>query len=181
MSSSSCPGSKALVERTEALGMLLGICVLVVCYPALTLLMPATVHPGYKALLEQFPGYIDCYLRLACIARTSGSMDDAVDWATKATDMEGGHVDAQSLLAMLYLEQRWVCCVSAGGVLCLLLRGCLCQLTRVRWKHTHATQLCVHLCTSWGRCKSCQLRKVLCQLITVALLTCKVRSISNLL
>eukprot|EP00877_Chromochloris_zofingiensis_P002087 jgi/Chrzof1/1187/Cz01g43270.t1 len=61
---------------------------------------------GYKALLEQFPGYIDCYLRLACIARTSGSMDDAVDWATKATDMEGGHVDAQSLLAMLYLEQR---------------------------------------------------------------------------
>jgi len=63
--------------------------------------------------LAQFPGYIDCHLRLALIARTSGDIEEAVAAATAATDLADGHIDAQALLATLYLERKWVTVVAS--------------------------------------------------------------------
>lgn len=37
----------------------------------------------YKAILAQSPQYVDCYLRLSCIARRMGSSNDAIEWANK--------------------------------------------------------------------------------------------------
>ncbi len=55
--------------------------------------------------MQQFPGYIDCYLRLSALARAAGDMDKAKEWADLATQQAGGDVDAQSLLATLYLQR----------------------------------------------------------------------------
>jgi tetratricopeptide (TPR) repeat protein len=60
---------------------------------------------AYQELVQQFPGYIDCYLRLSALARAAGDMDKAKEWADAATQQAGGDVDAQSLLATLYLQR----------------------------------------------------------------------------
>lgn len=60
---------------------------------------------AYQDLIEQFPGYIDCYLRLSALARAAGDMDKAKEWADAATQQAGGDVDAQALLATLYLQR----------------------------------------------------------------------------
>lgn len=60
---------------------------------------------AYQALLQQFPGYIDCYLRLAAMAKAAGDVDEARHWAAAATEQAGGHVDAQAMLASLHLER----------------------------------------------------------------------------
>ncbi|KAF8067234.1 ctr9 [Scenedesmus sp. PABB004] len=59
----------------------------------------------YKQLLQQFPGYIDCYLRLSAMAKAAGDDDEAQRWAAAATQQAGGHVDAQAMLACLHLER----------------------------------------------------------------------------
>lgn len=60
----------------------------------------------YKQLVQQFPGYIDCYLRLSAMAKASGDLDEAKLWAAEATKQQGGHIDAQAMLASLYLERQ---------------------------------------------------------------------------
>lgn len=60
---------------------------------------------AYQDLIEQFPGYIDCYLRLSALARAAGDMDKAREWADAATQQAGGDVDAQALLATIYLQR----------------------------------------------------------------------------
>jgi hypothetical protein len=55
--------------------------------------------------LGQFPGYIDCYLRLSALARAAGDMEKAREWADAATQQAAGEVDAQALLATLYLQR----------------------------------------------------------------------------
>jgi RNA polymerase-associated protein CTR9 len=73
----------------------------------------ASTHAGnlkaaskaYQELVQQFPGYIDCYLRLSALARAAGDMDKAREWADKATQQAGGDVDAEALLATLFLQR----------------------------------------------------------------------------
>ena len=61
---------------------------------------------AYQDLVQQFPGYIDCYLRLSALARAAGDMDKAREWADAATQQAGGDViDAEALLATLYLQR----------------------------------------------------------------------------
>jgi RNA polymerase-associated protein CTR9 len=59
----------------------------------------------YRQLVEQFPGYIDCYLRLSAMAKAAGDMSEAQHWAAQATQQAGGHVDAQALMATLHMER----------------------------------------------------------------------------
>lgn len=58
---------------------------------------------GYTSLVNQFPGYIDCYLRLAALARAAGEAAQAREYADQATQQAGGDVDAQATLATLHL------------------------------------------------------------------------------
>ncbi|KAF6252058.1 hypothetical protein COO60DRAFT_560958 [Scenedesmus sp. NREL 46B-D3] len=59
----------------------------------------------YRSLVQQFPGYIDCYLRLSAMAKAAGDMAEAQHWAAQATQQAGGHVDAQAMLATLHMER----------------------------------------------------------------------------
>ncbi|PNW85504.1 hypothetical protein CHLRE_03g189605v5 [Chlamydomonas reinhardtii] len=60
----------------------------------------------YKEVLSEHPTYIDCYLRLACIARAKGNHKEALEFAQSALDKEGGHADALALMSQLYMERR---------------------------------------------------------------------------
>jgi len=66
-----------------------------------------TAEKEYKALLEQFPDYTDCLLRLSCIAHKRGDVEMAEEWARKAaqaSDMK--NMDAMALLANIFLEKN---------------------------------------------------------------------------
>lgn len=54
---------------------------------------PTTRTP--QDILEQFPAYTDCWLRLACIAKYTGDMAQALDYCQKAVEVPGGSADAQ--------------------------------------------------------------------------------------
>ena len=56
--------------------------------------------------MELLPGYEDAYLRLACVARNSGNLEEATNWASKAAQQGAGHLDAQALLVGLHLERK---------------------------------------------------------------------------
>ncbi|EFJ40533.1 hypothetical protein VOLCADRAFT_121713 [Volvox carteri f. nagariensis] len=60
----------------------------------------------YKDVLSEHGTYIDCYLRLACIARAKGSHKEALRYAQSALDVEGGHADALALMSQLHMERR---------------------------------------------------------------------------
>ena len=38
----------------------------------------------YKAILREHPSYVDCYLRLGCMARDREQMYEASDWFKEA-------------------------------------------------------------------------------------------------
>ncbi len=59
-----------------------------------------------QEIISQHKTYIECYLRLACICRRMGAASDALQWATRALDLEGGHADALALMSQLYMEKR---------------------------------------------------------------------------
>jgi len=66
-----------------------------------------TAEKEYKALVEQFPDYTDCLLRLSCIAHKRGDVEMAEEWARKAaqaSDMK--NMDAMALLANIFLEKN---------------------------------------------------------------------------
>lgn len=52
----------------------------------------------YEGILNAFPGYTDCHLRLACMAVRRGNHSEAVRWAKKALDVKPGLLDAQAML-----------------------------------------------------------------------------------
>ncbi|GIL51578.1 hypothetical protein Vafri_7539 [Volvox africanus] len=60
----------------------------------------------YKDVLSEHNTYIDCYLRLACIARAKGNHKEALRYAQSALDVEGGHADALALMSQLHMERR---------------------------------------------------------------------------
>mmetsp|Transcript_24228 Transcript_24228/g.61650 ORF Transcript_24228/g.61650 Transcript_24228/m.61650 type:complete len:900 (-) Transcript_24228:88-2787(-) len=60
----------------------------------------------YEEILAVQPDYIDCYLRLACVARAKGAIATALDWARQALSRAGGHSDALALISQLHMERR---------------------------------------------------------------------------
>ena len=61
---------------------------------------------GYKAVLVEQPGYIDCYLRLSSIARRKGDHRLADSFTSQAMTMEGGHEDALVMMAATRMKAR---------------------------------------------------------------------------
>ena len=62
----------------------------------------------YKDVLKKHPNYIDCYLRLGCMARDKGQIYEASDWFKDALRIDNEHPDAWSLLGNLHLaKQEW--------------------------------------------------------------------------
>lgn len=60
----------------------------------------------YQELLKEFPKYVDCLLRLACIAKKKGKISDAEQWARRAAEVSSNSADALALLAGIHLERR---------------------------------------------------------------------------
>jgi hypothetical protein len=69
----------------------------------------------YSSLVQQFPGYIDCYLRLAALARAAGEGAAAQAYVDQATQQAGGDVDAQATLATLHLHRGCAALRRGGG------------------------------------------------------------------
>lgn len=62
----------------------------------------------YKDILRKYPNYVDCYLRLGCMARDAGQIYEASDWFKEALQVEKDHPDAWSLIGNLHLaKQEW--------------------------------------------------------------------------
>lgn len=55
----------------------------------------------YKDILKEHPNYVDCYLRLGCMARDKGQIYEASDWFKEALRINNEHPDAWSLLGKL--------------------------------------------------------------------------------
>lgn len=62
-----------------------------------------SARQGYTALLEQFPGYTDCYIRLAVMAAQLGDDKGAMGYVQQAKAHEGGAADALALEGHLHL------------------------------------------------------------------------------
>lgn len=56
---------------------------------------------SYKDMLEAFPGYTDCPLRLACIAKHRGDHAQALEWTQKALEAKPGLPDALAMQGAL--------------------------------------------------------------------------------
>ncbi|XP_052800522.1 RNA polymerase-associated protein CTR9 homolog [Mya arenaria] len=62
----------------------------------------------YKTILREHPNYVDCYLRLGCMARDRGQIYEASDWFKEALQINQDHPDAWSLIGNLHLaKQEW--------------------------------------------------------------------------
>ncbi|RZF42744.1 hypothetical protein LSTR_LSTR007721 [Laodelphax striatellus] len=62
----------------------------------------------YKDILKEHPNYVDCYLRLGCMARNKGQIYEASDWFKEALRSDNEHPDAWSLLGNLHLaKMEW--------------------------------------------------------------------------
>lgn len=60
----------------------------------------------YKNILREHPNYVDCYLRLGCMARDLGQIYEASDWFKEALQVEKDHPDAWSLIGNLHLAKQ---------------------------------------------------------------------------
>lgn len=62
----------------------------------------------YKDILKEHPNYVDCYLRLGCMARDRGQIYEASDWFKEALQVNNEHPEAWSLIGNLHLvKQEW--------------------------------------------------------------------------
>uniref|UniRef100_UPI00358F4B51 RNA polymerase-associated protein CTR9 homolog isoform X2 n=1 Tax=Myxine glutinosa TaxID=7769 RepID=UPI00358F4B51 len=67
-----------------------------------------SAEPLYKGILREHPNYVDCYLRLGCMARDKGNYYEASDWFKEALQINQDHPDAWSLIGNLHLaKQEW--------------------------------------------------------------------------
>ena len=56
----------------------------------------------------EHPNYVDCYLRLGCMARDRGQIYEASDWFKEALQINNEHPDAWSLIGNLHLaKMEW--------------------------------------------------------------------------
>ncbi|KAL7544991.1 hypothetical protein ACHAWF_008359 [Thalassiosira exigua] len=58
----------------------------------------------HKAILKQHPSYVNSYLRLACIARDSGSLKDCSEWLKNAVAVAPGNPEVLTLVGNLHLS-----------------------------------------------------------------------------
>eukprot|EP00884_Botryococcus_braunii_P015610 jgi/Botrbrau1/2732/Bobra.0164s0012.1 len=58
----------------------------------------------YKSILQAFPAYMDCYIRLACIASRRGATEESLEWANKALALQPDNPDILGLLGWLHLN-----------------------------------------------------------------------------
>ena len=62
----------------------------------------------YKDILREHPNYIDCYLRLGCIARDRGQINDASYWFKEVFRISQNHADGWSLIGNMHMaKQEW--------------------------------------------------------------------------
>lgn len=62
----------------------------------------------YKTILKEHPNYIDCYLRIGCMARDKGMIFVASDYFKDAQKINMNHPDTRSLLGNLHLaKMQW--------------------------------------------------------------------------
>lgn len=62
----------------------------------------------YKDILREHPNYIDCYLRLGCIARDRGQINDASYWFKEVFRISQNHPDGWSLIGNMHMaKQEW--------------------------------------------------------------------------
>lgn len=62
----------------------------------------------YKDILREHPNYIDCYLRLGCIARDRGQINDASYWFKEVFRVSQNHPDGWSLIGNMHMaKQEW--------------------------------------------------------------------------
>jgi len=58
--------------------------------------------------MTEHPNYVDCYLRLGCMARDRGQIYEASDWFKEALQINNEHPDAWSLIGNLHLaKMEW--------------------------------------------------------------------------
>ncbi|XP_025191695.1 RNA polymerase-associated protein CTR9 homolog [Melanaphis sacchari] len=66
----------------------------------------AEIH--YKNILKEHPNYIDCYLRLGCMARDRNQIYEASDWFKEALHIDNDNSNAWSLLGNLHFyKNEW--------------------------------------------------------------------------
>ncbi|KAL9191462.1 hypothetical protein ACHAXT_001168 [Thalassiosira profunda] len=58
----------------------------------------------HKAILKRHPSYVNCYLRLACIARDCGSLKDCSEWLKNAVAVAPGNPEVLTLVGNLHLS-----------------------------------------------------------------------------
>jgi RNA polymerase-associated protein CTR9 len=62
----------------------------------------------YKNILREHPAYVDCYLRLGCMARDREQIFEASDWFQEALHINQDHPDAWTLIGNLHMvKQEW--------------------------------------------------------------------------
>ncbi|BHF72144.1 protein required for normal CLN1 and CLN2 G1 cyclin expression [Sparganum proliferum] len=69
---------------------------------------PDLAEAVYKSILLQHPTYVDCYLRLGCIARDRGQLRDASVWFKEVLDINPDNPDAWTLFGLLHLSKNEV-------------------------------------------------------------------------
>jgi len=57
----------------------------------------------YKAIIKEYPSYIDCYLRLGCMARNREQIYEASDWFKEALQVNQNSPDIWALIGNLHL------------------------------------------------------------------------------
>ena len=60
----------------------------------------------YKGILKEHPSYVDCYLRLGCMARDREQIYEASDWFKEALQKNQEHADAWALIGNLHLAKH---------------------------------------------------------------------------
>eukprot|EP00592_Proboscia_alata_P020741 CAMPEP_0194425676 /NCGR_PEP_ID=MMETSP0176-20130528/24887_1 /TAXON_ID=216777 /ORGANISM="Proboscia alata, Strain PI-D3" /LENGTH=1293 /DNA_ID=CAMNT_0039236049 /DNA_START=225 /DNA_END=4106 /DNA_ORIENTATION=- len=58
----------------------------------------------HKAIIKRHPSYVNCYLRLACIARDCGSLQDCSQWLQSAFKVDPGNPEVRTLVGNLHLS-----------------------------------------------------------------------------
>lgn len=58
----------------------------------------------YKAILAEHPNYVNCYLRLSCIARDSGNINEASRWFKQAIDIDKDNPDVLAYIGNLRMR-----------------------------------------------------------------------------
>lgn len=58
----------------------------------------------HKAIAKRYPAYVNCYLRLACIAVDSGSLNECAQWLKIAAGAAPGNSEVLTLIGNLHLS-----------------------------------------------------------------------------